>query len=211
MSDATMYSPYRESYDSTIQEYYFNADSVTVGYDDDRVISKNLTLGELRKSSFVLPDEQNLYAYIPIDTRVIKAFQILRDALGNAIVPTSSFRSVRYELSKGRSGNSQHTFGKALDLKGVGLVDLVLEALESKNELYEQLRAVGINGFGVYESDGFVHIDVRDDRLDGSYAYWNGSEDDELKKKGLSISGKAIAITVGVVLVVLGLFKKLKD
>lgn len=182
------YKPYREKYGKHVVKHNIHPRPPLTGYLDDKVLSTNLKLGEIRKSSFIRPDEVNLFTYVPIDSRVVQAFQILRDALGKPIVVTSSFRSVRHELSKKRSGESQHTYGAALDLKGSGLIELVQEALATKNKLYQRLRTVGVNGFGVYESKGFIHIDVRDPKPDGGYAYWEGSEDQELKKKGGSTS-----------------------
>lgn len=179
------YSPYRKSYGKHVVKHYIHLQPPLDGFADDKLLSENFKLGEIRKASFIMPDEQNLFAYVPLDSRVLQASQILRDALGKPINVNSSFRSVRYELSRKppRSGESQHTYGTALDLSGSGLVELVQEALRSKNKLYQRLRAVGVNGFGVYESKGFIHIDVRDAKPNGGYAYWEGSEDEELKKK----------------------------
>ena len=129
------YNPYREKYGKHVVKHYIHLKPPLDGFADDKTLSTNLTLGEIRKSSYIMPDEQNLFAYVPIDTRVIQAFQILRDALGKPITVTSSFRSVRHELSKERSGESQHTYGAALDLSGSGLVELVQEALATKNSL----------------------------------------------------------------------------
>ncbi|WP_422091306.1 D-Ala-D-Ala carboxypeptidase family metallohydrolase [Tenacibaculum ovolyticum] len=211
MAETTLRSPYQESYGKYVQKYYFAKDGVTFDLDDSRQISKNLTLGELRKSSFVTQEEKNLFAYIPIDNRVIKAFQILRDVLGKPIKVTSSFRSYRWEIKEGRSGNSQHFHAKALDLKGVGLVELLKTALEEKNELYKRLRAAGVNAFGIYDKDGFIHIDVRDAKVGGGYYFWTGSEDSEIKKKSMSISGTVVLGFVGIVLSVVGIAIRIKD
>ncbi|WP_028889063.1 D-Ala-D-Ala carboxypeptidase family metallohydrolase [Tenacibaculum ovolyticum] len=212
MSEILNKSPYQESYGKYVQKHYFaHPTNTPIRFDDSRQITKNLTLGELRKSSFVTQEEKNLFAYIPIDNRVIKAFQILRDVLGKPITVTSSFRSYRWEIHKGRSGDSQHFYAKALDLKGVGLVELLKTALEEKNELYKRLRAAGVNAFGIYEKDGFIHIDVRDAKVGGGYYFWTGSEDSELKKKSMSISTTVVLGIIGVVLSAVGLFFKFKD
>ncbi|WP_053056658.1 D-Ala-D-Ala carboxypeptidase family metallohydrolase [Tenacibaculum mesophilum] len=208
------YKPYREKYGKHVVKHYIHLKPPLDGFADGKTLSTNLTLGEIRKSSYIMPDEKNLFAYVPLDSRVVQAFQILRDALGKPIVVTSSFRSVRYELSRKppRSGKSQHTYGTALDLKGSGLVELVQDALATKNKLYQRLRAVGVNGFGVYVEKNFIHIDVRDAKPDGGYAYWEGSEEKELKKKDSSTSTilKPILTILGFVTTAVGLYSAIK-
>ncbi|WP_440066685.1 D-Ala-D-Ala carboxypeptidase family metallohydrolase [Tenacibaculum discolor] len=206
------YNPYREIYGKHVVKHYIHLKPPLDGFADDKLLTENFKLGEIRKASFIMPDEQNLFAYVPLDSRVLQAAQILRDALGKPINVNSSFRSVRHEISKKRSGESQHTYGTALDLSGSGLVELVQEALKTKNKLYQRLRAVGVNGFGVYESKGFIHIDVRDAKPDGGYAYWEGSEDEELKKKGNSTNTimRPILTLVSFVMIAVGIFKKVK-
>ncbi len=208
------YNPYRESYGKYVVKHYIHLKPPLDGFADDKLLSENFKLGEIRKASFIMPDEQNLFAYVPLDSRVLQAAQILRDALGKPINVNSSFRSVRYELSRKppRSGESQHTYGTALDLSGSGLVELVQEALRTKNKLYQRLRAVGVNGFGVYVEKNFIHIDVREPKSDGGYAYWEGSEDEELKKKGSSTPTilRPILTTLGFVMSVVGLFLAIK-
>ncbi|WGH76138.1 D-Ala-D-Ala carboxypeptidase family metallohydrolase [Tenacibaculum tangerinum] len=176
-------SPYRDNYPSNVEKYNTHLAPPLDGYNDNQRLSRNLTLGEIRKASSVVDGEVNLFTYIPLDKRLINAFQALRNALNAPIVVNSAFRSERHEKKQGRDGTSQHTYGAALDLRGSGLVELVKEALSTKNKLYQTLRAIGVNGFGVYENDNFIHIDVRQPKSDGGYAYWEGDEDDELKKK----------------------------
>lgn len=208
------YNPYRDKYGKTVKRYNLYQGAPSILTNDDQVLSNNLKLGEIRKSSYVLDDEKNLFSYVYLDTRLIEAFQLLRDALGKPITVTSSFRSQRYEWLRKRSGDSTHTYGMALDLTGTGLVELLKEALKTKNKLYQRLRAAGVNGFGIYEDKNFIHIDTRQAKSDGGYALWFGSEDKELKKKESSMftnPTKILGIGVGVVLLVIGFYKKLKD
>ncbi|WP_271404998.1 D-Ala-D-Ala carboxypeptidase family metallohydrolase [Tenacibaculum soleae] len=205
------YTPYREKYGANVVKHYIHLNAPLKGYADSKELSKNLTLGEIRKSSFVKDDEKNLFAYVPIDTRVIQAFQILRDALGSPVTVNSSFRSVRYEISRKRTGESQHTYGKALDLSGVGLVELLTEALETKNKLYQRLRNVGVNAFGIYVEDNFIHIDVREPKIDGGYALWFGGENEQSEEKKKSFGIMAVLTVLGIVLSVVGLVLRFKD
>lgn len=205
-------SPYRKKYGKHVVKHYIHLKPPLDGFADDKLLSENFKLGEIRKASFIIPEEQNLFAYVPLDSRVLQAAQILRDALGKPINVNSSFRSVRHEISKKRGGESQHTYGTALDLSGSGLVELVQEALATKNKLYQRLRAVGVNGFGVYVKKGFIHIDVRDANPDGGYEYWEGSEDEELKKKVNSTNTilRPILTILGFVTTAVGLYSAIK-
>ena len=68
----------------------------------------------------------------------------------------SSYRSVKWEKSKGRSGNSQHTF------KGKGATDWTCEYFDNKKE--ELLKSLIENTdyirFAVYNT--FIHCDYKD-------------------------------------------------
>lgn len=212
MSD--FYSPYRDEYgEHVVMHYIFNPEP-QIGYNDSKKLSTNLTLGEVRKASFIRDDEKNLFDHLPLDKRVVKAFQLLRDALEKPITVTSSFRSVRHEFKRGRSGNSQHTHGKALDLAGDGLVELLTEAVQTQNKLFKALRSVGVNGFGIYVEKGFVHIDVREPKADGGFVFFSGeeseSEADNTKKPKIKVV-VVLGIIVGVFLIIGGIYKRIKD
>ncbi|CAM1341485.1 D-Ala-D-Ala carboxypeptidase family metallohydrolase [Tenacibaculum amylolyticum] len=130
------------------------------GVDKTTKLSKNLMLHEIVEAAFVTKEEQPEFNRIPYDVRLPNIFQILRDALGKPIYVTSSFRSKNHEYSKDRKGTSQHVLGKAWDLKGEGLVQLIKEAVETKNQLYTKLRNAGLNGLGIYNT--FIHVDTRE-------------------------------------------------
>ena len=147
------------------------------GVDRDRKLSKNFKLGEWYDATFMMPDEWFGVTEIPLHKNAIKVAQLVRDALGKAVEPTSSYRSKRWETEqRGRSGDSQHTKAFAEDLKGDGISQLIREAIEQENELYKQLRALGVNGFGLY--DLFAHLDFRPEKPNGGIYFW-----DNVKKK----------------------------
>ncbi|MCG8249223.1 YcbK family protein [Tenacibaculum finnmarkense] len=202
-------SPYLDVYGKYVKKIELYSNSVTSVFNDSLKVSEHLTLGELRKSSYVLPLEKGSFWCVPVDVRLFEAFEILRSALGKPITLTCSFRSYRHELLRGRSGTSQHVQGKAFDLSGDGLVALVSDAVASKNDLFVKLQAVGVNGFGIYEDKNFVHIDVRDSSVLGDFAFWGGSE--TLEKKKSSIGYKTVLTVVGIALSLVGIFMKLKD
>lgn len=63
----------------------------------------------------------------------------------------SAFRTRSYELSKGRSGNSLHCLGRAVDIQCLDSV--------SRFKIVSSLIAVGFTGIGVSKS--FIHVDDR--------------------------------------------------
>ncbi|WP_299621072.1 hypothetical protein [uncultured Tenacibaculum sp.] len=128
-----------------------------------RDLSKNFTLQEVVKASFVRGFEKPEFTKIPIDPILPKAAQLIRDALGKPIRLGSTFRSMEWEFYKKRPGTSRHTYGMAWDLNGEGLVDLIIEATNSKNDLYKQLRQLGIGFIRIYEdhAGNFIHMDTR--------------------------------------------------
>lgn len=204
-------SPYKDKYGANVRNMYFQPKPPLTGDVDKSVkLSENLWLYELYNASFVRPEERNKFTYIPMDVRIPKVFQLLRDALGKAITPTSFFRSYRHEIFKGRDGTSTHVDGIAIDLTGQGLVDLVLEALETKNDLYKKLRALGVNGFGVYKKKNFVHLDLGPTNFMGGHRYWNGDDDKELKKKG-SFTFKVAVLVVAIPMFFYGIYKYYKN
>ena len=203
--------PYLSDYDENVIMYNIFNPPPLEGFNDSKELSLNLTLGEVRKSSFVTDAEKNQFYQIPIDSRLIQAFQIIREALNSPITLSSSFRSYSHEIKKGRFGTSQHVEGKAFDLVGVGLVDLLKEALSTKNKLYQRLRAVGVNGVGIYENKNFIHIDTREPNYLGGYDFWSGEEDDEIKKKSSSSLLTKISLGISLVMVAVGIYKKIKD
>ena len=76
----------------------------------------------------------------------------LRDACGFPFHITSAYRTPEWDIAKGRSGNSQHTMGKAVDIRvtnGAQRAKIVEEAIK-----------LGFKGIGVHKD--FVHVDVRD-------------------------------------------------
>lgn len=72
-----------------------------------------------------------------------------RHIAGVPFFVNSAFRSVSYELSKGRSGNSMHTQGKALDIRCV--------TNDMRYCIVSALIAVGFRRIGIGSS--FIHVD----------------------------------------------------
>lgn len=66
----------------------------------------------------------------------------------------SAYRSVAWDKSKGRSGNSWHTKGKAVDIRCTDS--------NIRFRIVEALIASGFRGIIVYPR--FIHVDMRDTR-----------------------------------------------
>lgn len=64
----------------------------------------------------------------------------------------SAYRSVSYELRRGRTGKSMHTLGRAVDIKCVDS--------GSRYRIVEALIAAGFRGIGI--DSQFIHVDDRE-------------------------------------------------
>ena len=125
----------------------------------------------------MLADEWTGVYTIPVHKNAIEVAQLVRDFLKSSVTPTSIFRSVAHDKKQGRTGNSQHNKAFAIDLKGEEISKRLRVAIETKNTFYEQLRDLGVNGFGLYDS--FVHLDFRAAKGNNEIYFW-----DNVKKKG---------------------------
>jgi len=102
-------------------------------------------------------------AIIPSDVadKILKfhilPMQRVRDELAIPISASqrSGYRPVSWELSRGRSGNSQHTF------KGMGAVDWTCSNFAQKKGLFLELiiQYTSYTRIAVY--DGFIHCDYK--------------------------------------------------
>lgn len=112
--------------------------------------------------------EKDFYSHSPdapsshyLDEKLIAAFEIINSYLGIVLTPSSTFRTYANNLAIGGSSGSQHLTGHAADGDMSDDKLLIYNAqIESRGPLYQQLRAAGINGFGLY--DNFFHIDTRE-------------------------------------------------
>jgi len=140
---------------------------------DNNKVSNNFTEKEYYNASYGTDGSPFEFS----DT-TINGGQIIRDYFNVPMKVTSSYRTVKHELSKNRSGKGYHTLKKASDyvfLDDDTLYKYHKEILERGN-LYKKLRQAGINGIGLY--DNFLHIDSREsgntiDTNYGSFAFWD--------------------------------------
>ena len=85
----------------------------------------------------------------------------IRSKANMPLLMSSAFRSVDYEHSKGRSGNSAHTRGKA--------VDFVANSSTSRYRIVRAAIQMGICRIGIGKN--FVHVDC-DQSLD-QFVIWH--------------------------------------
>lgn len=84
-----------------------------------------------------------------MDEEFMKRIDDCREFAGIPFVVNSAFRSIDYEKKKGRSGESMHTKGKALDIR-----------CRTNAERYRILVALIVFGFHrIGIGSNFIHVD----------------------------------------------------
>jgi len=79
-------------------------------------------------------------------------FDQLRHACGFPLTPTCMFRTSRWDLEKGRSGNSKHTEGLA--------ADFACDDAQKRAVIAREAFRLGFSGIGIHKD--FVHVDCRE-------------------------------------------------
>jgi len=106
------------------------------------------TADEINAVSFGCVDGFNKIQSIAI----IKLDEV-RHRLGYPLTLTCAYRTREHDISKGRSGNSDHCLGTGFDIQINGLVHALQIVAESAKE--------GFNSFGINLKAGFVHIGIK--------------------------------------------------
>lgn len=84
-----------------------------------------------------------------MDQRIIDMWDAVRDMTGIPLKLNSAYRSVKYELSKGRTGTSAHSLGKAMDIACVNS--------NTRWRIVSAMIAVGFTRIGI--GNTFIHGD----------------------------------------------------
>jgi len=136
-------------------------------------LTKNFSLHEFLDSRFFNEAEQkrvkesyrdNTFELEPNLIILADNLQVLRDHLDARIDINISYRPKWYELSRGRSGGSQHVELKAADIAVVGWSP---QAVANEIEKLIENGKMVDGGVGRYHM--FTHYDIR-----GTSARWNG-------------------------------------
>ena len=163
-----------------IKFYQYAITPLVTIYDENQKIAPYVRIGELFKATKVLDKEELHKNGIPLHKNALDVHTFLREKINKALYIGSAYRSYEWELFKNRTGTSQHVKALAIDLNGIGLVDLIEEAVKTENEVYKELRLSGVNAIGFY--DWGIHLDFRPSKSTGEIYTW-----DDRKKKANSI------------------------
>ena len=90
-----------------------------------------------------------------MDQEFLKLMDAIRERAGIPLVINCAYRSREYDLSKGRSGNSMHTKGIAVDFRCLNY--------QTRLIIVQAAFACGIKRIG--QGETFVHIDIGDKRF----------------------------------------------
>lgn len=134
----------------------------------------NFTQDEIYRASF-----GNVGSSFTISDQALQGIQIIRNYYGVPFSVNASYRTAAHDMSKGRSGTGPHTKGIAIDIAPLKNKEQIIldyhQQVLNQGPLFQQLRAAGIGGFGLY--DNFMHIDSRPSGShrdsSGSYALWD--------------------------------------
>lgn len=85
------------------------------------------------------------------------AFDAVRERAGIPLVINCAFRSREWDKARGRSGNSAHTKGVALDIRA--------NSSATRMKIVSAALAEGITRIGI--GQGFVHLDIDDTLAQG--------------------------------------------
>jgi uncharacterized protein YcbK (DUF882 family) len=91
-------------------------------------------------------------AETPIDPRLIDLLYRIAQRTQHRIILVSGFRAPMYSLAR----LSYHTRGMAADIRIPGMTALMARDLA---------ESMGVHGLGYYPVSGFIHVDVRDERM----------------------------------------------
>lgn len=119
--------------------------------DGSKPLSANFTVGE-----FACRDGSDVIFVAP---KLIMVLQCIRSYFNAQTKITSGYRTPHYNKLVGGATNSQHCYGMAADIivEGVSVQDVASFARKIMPDC---------GGVGLYVSQGFTHIDVREARAD---------------------------------------------
>ena len=91
--------------------------------------------------------------------RLVIVLQSIRSHFGKPVTIHSGYRTPPYNTKVGGVEDSQHTYGTAADISinGVSVADVAA---------YARSIMPDWGGVGIYKKQGFVHVDVRENRAD---------------------------------------------
>jgi len=100
-----------------------------------------------KKEEFTLEGE---IVYYRMNANLLTLLEVIRGDVGEPLTITSSFRTREYELAHGRTGNSAHTLGLA--------VDLACTTAKLRYKIINSAIKRGVTRIGIGKD--FIHIDI---------------------------------------------------
>ena len=138
----------------SVDEVAFTVQSVNTS--EEMEVRLNRTTGELDAEGYRrlrhLMRCQHTGAESPIDPRLIDLLYRISARTHQKILLVSGFRAPMYSMAK----LSYHTRGMAADIRIPGMTPLMARDLA---------ESMGVKGLGYYPVSGFIHVDVRDERM----------------------------------------------
>lgn len=132
----------------------FTVQSTNTG--EEMELAVNLSTGEIEAESYRrfrhLMRCLHTGAETPIDPRLIDLLFRIAQRTQHRIILVSGFRAPMYSLAR----LSYHTRGMAADIRIPGMTALMARDLA---------ESMGVHGLGYYPVSGFIHVDVRDERM----------------------------------------------
>lgn len=89
-----------------------------------------------------------------MDENLLVLLDKMRKIIDKPIILNSAYRTVEYEKSKKRTGNSSHTTGKAVDIRCI--------SDSYKFLIVQTALSLGVKRIGI--GDVFIHIDLDDNK-----------------------------------------------
>lgn len=90
--------------------------------------------------------------HVMLDRHLVRLLQLLRSKIQAPIWINSGFRCEKENYAVQGTKHSYHLIGLAADIR--------VPELEVRG-LAQAAEEIGFNGIGIYESKGFVHLDIR--------------------------------------------------
>jgi len=138
----------------SVDEVAFTLQSVNTS--EEMEVRLNRSTGELDAESYRrlrhLMRCQHTGAESPVDPRLIDLLYRISARTHQKILLVSGFRAPMYSMAK----LSYHTRGMAADIRIPGMTPLMARDLA---------ESMGVKGLGYYPVSGFIHVDVRDERM----------------------------------------------
>lgn len=103
---------------------------------------------EINRASFGCDD-----GFARLDKTAFNMLNVVRMHYGAPMYLTCAYRTREHDISKGRSGNSDHCKGRGFDIK--------IESLKDAAKIIAYASKVGFNAFGIDLKSKFVHIGYR--------------------------------------------------